>query len=167
MLSVEELEELLDEISKRITLANRNGTLDELLGRLGMHDLVEPRSVYGDKKGRIVVLGESSVDEKYLQITAGKLGLDKQRFEFCLDYDVLQKYNYRKLQYSDNYRLIMVGPMPHSAREKGDSSSIIAEMELHPEIYPRVVRLGADGHLKISKSDFKQKLEQLVREGYI
>ncbi len=167
MLSVEELEELLDEVSKRITLANRNGTLDELLTALGMHDLVEPQIAIGNKKGKIVVLGGSEVDEKHLQITAGKLGLDKHRFEFCLDYGALQKYNYRKLQYSDSYRVIMVGPIPHSTMEKGNSGSIISEMESHPDIYPRVIRLGTDANLKISKSGFKEKLELLIRENYI
>ncbi len=167
MLSVEELEELIDEITKRITIANRLGTLDQVLDAMGMHDLIEPQVVDGDKKGKIVVLGDSDVDEKYLLITAGKLGIDKKRFEFCLEYDALQKYNYRKLQYSDNYRVVLVGPMPHSAYEKGNSGSIIAEMESRQDMYPRIIRVGKGSELKISKSGFKETLSRLVDEGYI
>ena len=61
----------------------------------------------------------------------------------------------------------MVGPAPHSTHEKGNSGSIISEMESHPDMYPRVIRLGSSGGLKITKSDFREKLEQLVREEYI
>ena len=167
MFSVEELEELIDEIAKRITIANRTGTLAQVLDALGMHDLIEPQIVDGDKKGKIVVLGASDVDEKFLLITAGKLGIDKKRFEFCLEYDDLQKYNYRKLQYSDNYRVVLVGPMPHSAHEKGDSGSIIAEMESRQDMYPRIIRVGKGPELKITKSGFKETLSHLISEGYI
>lgn len=167
VLGVDEIDELLDEIRVRVLRANREDMLDHLLASMGMHDLIEVQSQPGNKDGKIVVLGASDVDEKHLLITAGKLGIDKTRFEFCLDYDAIQKYNFRKLQYTDKYRLILVGPMPHSTTGKADSGSVIADMEKHSEMYPRIVRMSAGAALKITKSGFKDVLDRMLREGYI
>ena len=167
VLGIDEIEELLDEIRVRVLRANREDTLDRLLTSMGMHELIEAQVQPGNKNGMIVVLGASDVDETHLLITAGKLGLDKSRFEFCLDYNALQKYNFRKLQYSDKYRLILVGPMPHSTTGKAESGSAIAEMEKHPEMYPRILRMSAGSTLKITKAGFKEVLENMLREDYI
>ena len=167
VLGIEEIEELMDAIRIRVLQANRTNTLDHLLFSMGMHDLIESWSQLGRKDGKIVVLGASDVDEKHLLITAGKLGVDKDRFEFCLDYEALKTYNYRKLQYSDKYRLILVGPMPHSTTGTADSGSAIAEMEKHPEMYPRIIRITAGTALKITKHGFKETIEKLVSEGFI
>ena len=167
VLGIDEIEELLDEIRIRVLKANRNDTLDALLALMGMHDLIEEQSSNGNKDGKIVVLGGADVSVEHLLMTAGKLGLDKSRFEFCLDYEGMQKYNFRKLQYTDKYRVILVGPMPHSTAGKAESSSAIAEMEKHPEMYPRMIRLSAGTELKITKSGFKEALERLLREEYI
>jgi len=167
ILGIEEIDQLLDDIRIRVLEANRRGDLDKLLTSLGMHDLIEPQAQFSNRDGKIVVLGASDVDEEHLRITVGKLGLDKNRFEFSLDYDAIQKYNFRKLQYSDKYRVILVGPMPHSTSGAYDSSSAIADMEKHPEMYPRIIRLTAGKNLKITKSGFKETLESLIAENYI
>ena len=167
VLGIEEIEELLEEIRKRVLLANREGTLDRLLRSMGMHDLIEAQSQLGNKDGRIVVLGGSDVDERILLGIAGGLGIDKSRFEFCLDYEAIQKYNFRKLQYSDKYRLILVGPMPHSTTGMRESASTIAEMEAHQEMYPRIIRLMSGNELKITKNGFREALQEAVAESYI
>jgi hypothetical protein len=57
--------------------------------------------------------------------------------------------------------------MPHSAKDKGDSGSIISEIESRPDFYPRMVRMGSEGNLKITKTGFKNVLYQLIQEDYI
>ena len=59
--------------------------MDQLLDSMGMHDLIEVQSQPGNKDGKIVVLGASDVDGAHLLITAGKLGIEKSRFDFFLD----------------------------------------------------------------------------------
>ena len=49
---------------------------------------------------------------------------------------------------------------------KGDSRSIIAEIE-KMDGYPRVERLVSGEELKITKTNFKEKLKQLIDEEYI
>lgn len=175
VLTIEELSSLEDEIMSalpdRITAIlsklNRSGRLEELLELLGMEDLMEQeQDFYSYKEGKIVVVGGTDVKEEVLLSIAKKLGLDKSRFEFCLDYKQIQKFDFRKMQYAPQYRLILFGPAPHSGHGKGDSGSIIAELEKSPA-YPKVERLISGNELKITKSNFRDMLERMIEEDYI
>ena len=116
----EKLEEIIDAITAKIALANRMNELDSLLECWGLQELIENNSVSSDdfydtyKDGTIVVIGASQVKEHDLLGIAKSLGLSKDRFEFCLDYDEIVKFNFKKMQHKPNYRLVIVGPMPHS-----------------------------------------------------
>ena len=57
--------------------------------------------------------------------------------------------------------LLIVGPMPHSGSGKGGYGSVISALESE-DGYPPVVRLGSNG-LKITKSDFRAKLEEMIQ----
>ncbi len=167
MLDIIQLEELLDDIRIRVLEANRRGTLEDLLETMGMSDLLEPQNTYETySDGKIVVIGGSEVKEDILRGIAAKAGVDKNRLEFCLDYQAAQKYNYSKLYYAPQYRVVMFGSVPHSTAGTNNSGSVIAEME-NKEGYPRVVRLMSGDNLKLTKSNFKKAIEGLVNEGYI
>ena len=70
------------------------------------------------------------------------------------------------MQYAPQYRIVLFGPTPHSGYGKGESGSIIAELEKLPA-YPRVERLISGNELKITKSNFREMLEKLIEEEYI
>lgn len=174
-LSIVELSELEDELLERIpkditailSKLNRSGQLEEFLELLSMTDLLNSEDkVYRYKDGKIVVVGGTEVKEEVLLSVAKKLGLDKSRFEFCLEYEQIQKYDFKKMQYAPQYRVILFGPTPHSGKGKGDSGSIISELETS-KAYPRVVRLNSGSALKITKSNFKEALLQLIEENFI
>ncbi|WP_204215311.1 hypothetical protein [Erysipelatoclostridium sp. An173] len=167
MLNSYELEEIIDIITQKVILANRTGTLETLLQQWGLDDLLNSESTYEtNKDGKIVVIGQTEVKPNVLQGIIKSLNLDKSRFEFCLDYNGSKTYNYKKLQYSPNYRVVMVGPIPHSSVGKNNSSSVIAEMK-NKEGYPRIETLHDSNELKITKSNFKSTLEKLIQENYI
>ena len=111
-------------------------------------------------------IGASEVKENVLNGIIKNLGIDKSRFEFCLDYDKAKTFQYSKLRYNPNYRVVIFGPVPHSSTGKNDSSSVIAEMKNH-EGYPRVEVLSGNNAVKITKSNFKDTLNKLVCEKYI
>ena len=155
-----------DSLGRILSLLNNTGKLEELLYLLQAEHLLKEESNYQTYKyGTIVVVGESSVKADQLLGVGKSLGIEKNRFELCLDYEGAAKFNYRKTQYQPTYSLIMVGPMPHSGEAKEDYGSIISAIESE-EGYPPVVRLGSQG-LKITKSDFKQKLEEVLKKGII
>ena len=93
-------------------------------------------------------------------VSAGKMGFDKSRFEFHLDYDEMKNMRIDSYKYKDCYCAILAGPMPHSGTGKGDFTSIITALE-NEEGYPHVIRMGENG-LKITKSGFKKALQCLL-----
>ena len=182
MVDSEKLEEIIDAITAKIALANIMNELDSLLECWGLQELIGNNSVSSDdfydtyKDGTIVVIGASQVKEHDLLGIAKSLGLSKDRFEFCYITDfpiyerdengqLIVKFNFKKMQHKPNYRLVIVGPMPHSTAGKGDSSSAIAEMETR-DGYPKVVRLGSN-ELKITKTSFKKTLQKQIAADYI
>lgn len=172
VLSSDRLEEIIDTVTAKISLANRMGELESLLENWGLQELIESESqssgsFYETRKdGKIVVLGGSQVKENDLLGIVKSLGLNKDRFEFCLDYDAIETYNFKKMQWDINYRLVIVGPMPHSTTGKGNSRSTISELENADNGYPKVIRLGSN-ELKITKSNFKKVLQEQQAENYI
>lgn len=113
--------------------------------------------------GKIFVCGASSIVENDLRGVVKSCGMNPQRFEFCFDYQNLDK-RLAELQYNPDYVLIMAGPMPHSGSIKGKCGSMIAALE-SMEGYPKVVRLEANGKLKITKSNFRTKLQEQIDAG--
>lgn len=176
-LEIAELDELVNAILDRlpneaygaIARANRTGELEELLRLIGMDDLlVSDRACETYRSGKILVLGYSQIGGDKLLGVVRKLGIDPSRIDFHLGYEAAKNFNYRKLRYASNYRVVLTGPMPHSTSGTGESGSVIIEMEKYPKIYPRVERLTIwNGKLKITKSNFRAKLLQLLNEGYI
>lgn len=167
LLGYEELDEIIEKITAKITLANRSGELEELLRSWGFADLLSPSSAYEtDKNGKIVVIGASEVKENIILGIIKSFGLDKNRFEFCLDYEKAKTFPYKKLKYNPDYRVVIFGPVPHSSTGKNDSSSVIAEMKNH-EGYPRVEVLSGNSSVKITKSNFREVLDKLTCEKYI
>jgi hypothetical protein len=169
MLDVEELLDLEDSIRQELddclpgalSVMNRAGELETFLKMLGMEHLLQKEPVYQVyTTGKIIVIGQSDVKAEALLSIAKKLGIDKNRFELYLDYEDAKTFNFKKMQWKPQYALVMVGPMPHSGVGKGNSGSIIAALE-NTEGYPPVVRLGSNG-LKITKTDFRDKLEEML-----
>ena len=167
MLDVDELEDVIDAVIEKITYANRTGELEELLEKLNLSNLVSKQSCYEpNRKGKILVIGESEVNENILNGIIKKLGIDKSRFEFCLDYNKAKTFNYKKLQYSPNYSVVIFGPVPHSTTGKHYSSSVIAEMK-NNEGYPRLRVLSGNNAIKITKTNFRNTLIELKEKEYI
>lgn len=167
MIGYEELEEVIEKITEKITLANRLNELEDLLTSWGCEDLISKTSTYEtEKNGKIVVIGATEVNKNDLNGIIKKLGIDKGRFEFCLDYNKAKTYQYKKLRYNPNYRVVIFGAVPHSSIGKNDSSSVIEEMK-NQEGYPRVEVLRSNNIVKITKSNFKDTLEKLIDENYI
>ena len=94
-------------------------------------------------------------------------GLSKDRVELVLDYNEAEKYQYKKMHYNPNYRLVLFGPVPHSTKGNSGSSSILSEME-NEEGYPKVVRLtNSHNKLKITKTNLKKALQKEIAQEYI
>ena len=169
-----ELEDsLASELLSVLSKCNRSGELDNLLNALVSFGFSNPykSAAYNAehdtfKDGKIVVVGDSEIKEEQLKGIAKALNIDKNRFEFVLGYGDAKKYNYSKLRYNSSYRVVMFGPVPHSTPGKGSFASTISNIE-QSDGYPKVVRLTSNNQLKITKTNFRETLETLLKQEYI
>lgn len=152
-----------DNLEKIIIRLNASGDLEHFLGFIGMADYRDNNGTkHKYSNGKIIIIGQSEVSKEKLIGVAKDYGISKDRFEFYLEYDDAKTVNLRKTRWSTNYSCILVGPMPHSGEAKGDSSSIITELE-NDDGYPPVIRMGRNG-LKISKTSFRESIECAIKK---
>lgn len=154
--------ELADNLEMILVKLNRLNKLNELMELLGLSNYFGEADKETVREGKIIVVGESEVEKKVLEGVAKQYGIEKDRFEFYLNYKDAKTFDFRKTQWSSRYSCILVGQMPHSGVAKGDYGSIISALEAQ-EGYPPVVRMGLNG-LKITKSSFRDTLEYIVSE---
>lgn len=167
MLDAVELEALVDEIQHRVYLANQQGTLEELLEKLGMSNYLHPEDEFESyPDGKVVIIGESTVSRDKVLGISKEFGITPKQLELCLDYNEAKSFSYRKLQYNSEYRAVLVGPIPHKAEGIGEYSSAIAMMEQSAG-FPKVVRLVSGNKLKITKANLKEAFESLIDSSYL
>ena len=167
MFSLEEMDVIIEEVTHILLKANRSGELEKILCSIGLEEYINKPVYNTSNKGKIVVIGESKVKKEHLIGIGKSLGLEKERFEFCLDYNEAKTYEYKKLRYNPYlYSAVLFGANPHSSTGKGDSSSVISEMQ-KKEGYPRVEVLRAGERIKITKTNFRETLEKLLKEEII
>lgn len=115
---------------------------------------------------KIVVIGQTSGgSEKVFRQTAESVGVDGERLELHLNYRDAKKIDFEKYRNNPKYCAILLGPIPHSGKSKGDYSSIATMLEHEPG-FPRTIPLGKNG-LKLSASSLQFGLAQLASEGII
>ncbi len=174
MLDVYELMNLEDELRQELdnsmghilSRLNREDKIEELLDLLGLSKLLHVDSGYKvQTNGKIIIIGKSEIAANIILAIAERFGINKRRLELHLEYEDAVKFDFRKTQYDPTYSLIMVGPMPHSAKSKEEYGSAISAIE-NKDGYPPVVRLGSNG-LKITKSDLKSKFAECISSGLI
>ena len=159
-------EEFEDNLTEILIKLNYKDELGEFLGLLGLSHLLERNAGYQvSKAGKIVVVGQSDVKADILLGIGKSLGISKDRFELHLEYEDAEKIDFSKMQWMPSYSAILVGKMPHSGVSKGEHGSIISAIENEPG-YPPVVRLGQN-ELKISKTNFRKALQDLIQKGKI
>lgn len=161
------VKEFLDEhLTEVLVRLNRTGELESFLKLMQQEVLLYKEIEYQVySTGKVIVIGQSEVKPEVFYAVAKKIGLPKERLELYLNYEDAKNLNFKKLQWQPQYAAIMVGPMPHSGEEKGEHGSIIAALET-TEGYPPVVRLGSN-ELKITKSNFRSKLQEMKENGVV
>lgn len=146
---------------------NTRGRIEEFLHLIGHKDLLgkEEDAFIPFKDGKVLVLGDSNLNANDVTRAMRDAGLEKDRIELHLGYD-LGCYNVEHIRWDFNIALVLVGPVPHSMRGKGDYSSVIEMME-REQGYPPVIRLENSGTLKITKTNLKEAVRTAVERKYI
>lgn len=166
VLSLEELEILIkavtEKIEHNIIHHNRQGQLQNYISLLPI-DIELGSNLINEKEGKILVVGQSNVRKNVLRAIGSNLDIDVKRFELVINYEEVKSFSFKKLAYSNQYDYILVGPMPHKVKGLEDESSIIAQIENNPDIYPEIIRvMTQSGELKITKTSFRKALEENI-----
>ena len=145
-----------DTVTALVSMLGRMGTLDLLVQALDL-DETDAR---GTRTRKVLVMGASRASVDELRSITCKAGFDQTWFEYRLDYKKLDRRSIGRLRNS-SYSAVIVGPMPHSVRGKGDASSAIQRMKDHPESYPPVIEARDSNGLKITNNSFRAALKEL------
>lgn len=163
MRGYEELMVMIEDIHKKmyseILDANRSGDEDEFNKVLKKWNYnFGEEDNYGDvARQKILVIGKSEVEQKYLERIVENLNMDAEQFDFKLGYE--QNFDFSALKNSTTFSDVIVGAMGHKQKGGGDSNSAISELELNPDKYPHVVKcLTSAGKLKITKQSFQNAI---------
>lgn len=149
------LQKIIDKISKEIFHTTEDSEIDAIMNKYGV-TLEESAMPINKNTSTILVLGALKGRKSDYQMTAKKLNIPENNIEFVDDYSKMHSYNAEQLRYSDRYSDIIIGPTPHSIKNKGDFSSIIAMIENNPKEYPKLLKAIANNSLKITTSNFKE-----------
>lgn len=160
---------IIAEAISRITSELIKDQTDEqfcmLLEKYGLTNLIPQTAPYfydTQKNGNIIMFGDSKIKTKEIHGCLKSYGISKDRFEH-IPYDEVTNYNFKNLEYNNNYRLIMVGPVPHSAKGMGDNNSVIEWLTNNRNIAKTIIL----DNLKITKTSFKSAIEKEAESGYL
>lgn len=136
-----------------------------LLENFGLLDLVAEYLPYfsdTQKNGKIILFGDTRIKIDDINGCLKSLKIDKKRFEHVA-YEDMTNYNLKKLEYNSNYRLILIGPSPHSMKGMGDYSSGIEWLVDNKNI-AKTIKMD---NFKITKTSFKNALKKEIDSGYL
>ena len=68
------------------------------------------------------------------------------------------------MEYNNTYRLILIGPMPHSVKGKGEYSSGIEWLMNNNNNIAKTIKMD---NLKITKTSFKNAIKEEIDSGYL
>jgi len=162
--------QLPDLLRVALDRANDEGKLRSLL-RLLQRESLLPQSETIDvlPNGDILVFSGQTVQTKDLQGIAKGLGIKKSRIRFY-NYEQSKRFDYRKLEYASDICAIIIGAVPHKTSGTEDFSSLVESLKSKSQagrIPARIRPLYAGNQLKITNSNFKQTLKELIDDDVI
>lgn len=118
-------------------------------------------------KRRIWVVGALKPKWEHLMGVAKTFGLEPSLFEHVDYHEVKQKPMIRRVNLVRDFG-VLLGPVPHSANELGDYSSLATQLKVEAGV--SVVELrkrSSSQELRITKTSFREGLLRLLSEGLL
>ena len=155
-------EKLIIHIKSELNRAYLTGQLKDFLNHLGYSsEGIKDWTASTKSKQKILVIGQTSVSRKDLNGTVKISTYNIHDFEFITSYEDIKKFDFSRLENTTKYQYILVGPMPHKLKGTDGESSMIERMETETDKFPSIHRLTVNDTLKISKTSFKNALEEI------
>ena len=137
-----ELDLLIEEVSQKVRedmiIANRTGTLKEILRKYNYVEEQEKWYSYPNTS-KMIVIGKITIKMQEVFGCLKKEGIDKNRVQFYSDYKKLPNRDLGFLRNNFNYSDILVCAMPHKIERIGDNASFISMVENNPKEFPTLI----------------------------
>lgn len=158
------IDKLYNLVSEQVYTANRKQEMMRIYNSYGIISKPDSLPFFADE-AKILVLGDSeiSVDDMKKEIIEEGLNID--RFELDLEFKSADR-DLDKIKDNPNYIFVCIGPLPHKMKGIEDSTSAITKIRSEPNRYPRLLEIRSNsGDLKITKSSFKNTLDEIKKSG--
>lgn len=153
----------IENITPLVMRLNRVGELDEFLRLINY----ETNSQSGkNQPNKILIVGRSEIKNDDVQQIIRELHLDPNQIEIIREFDKLKSTDLGFLKNSSKYKLVLVGPMPHSTKTKDKYNSAIVRLQSEPG-FPKAMPLIINGNYKITKTNIKQAIGSAIESGLI
>lgn len=157
----EELNDIIiqidDKLRSELYKANRGGEEEIITALKRWHYNYENEDNFEEESNRILVVGKSEVEKKYLIKIIESLSLNPEDFNFILEYE--NNFDFGSLKNSKTYSDVIVGPMGHNQKGDRSAGSNIEEMVQNPDEYPNTIKCVTSGDkLKITSRSFQEAL---------
>jgi hypothetical protein len=157
------IDSITEKISREIIFANRIGNLDEVLNKY--NHLVETntesnQTIVSPKKAKVLVLGYSQVSKNNVLSTFSQYGIPNESIEIIDEESKISQFDINQIMYSQIYTDLLIGPIKHSMKNKGEFGSIIEYITANQHAFPQLNLMLVNGQLKITKTSLKTAIEK-------
>jgi len=155
-----------EEFREKFNLANRLGTLEDLLEKCGLDNSLNKYYAECTNYGfcstpKYVLIGSGShLKKQDIENVFKEFNISPADIELNIEFDKLKKLKIEKYRDSDEYAHIFVCATQHKTEATKDYSSMITRLE-QEDGFPPITRLTANNQLKITISNLREALNNL------
>lgn len=165
VLDYKQMASLINSVTERITkelyIANRLGTLEEVLKK---YDLEEEKEIVSScylPNSKVLIIGAVNANKNDIYKTFKKLEISPDRVEIYEDYEKLTGFDAEKLRYNTKYSDILVCAMPHKMKNIGDYPDLISMIEHNQSEFPLLNKItNESGELKFSINGLRNAIKK-------
>ncbi len=122
-------------------------------------EITEAHDLLG-RRGKILVLGATTMDIKTMNGIAKTYGFHKDDFEYEVDYDKIKAFSGRSGKL-EKYLAVILGACPHKVQNLGDWSSLIEKCKREEGMPIAIDARSRSGELKVTKESFRRALAEI------
>jgi len=117
-----------------------------------------------EREKDILIFGSSQISQKAIAGIAKRFGISTDRIEFRLSYRKNKRFDIGKLQYSDKYAYLLLGPNAHKIVNLGSYYSLSARLKTDGGFPDYIELKDYTGELKITKETITKAFELLSQK---
>lgn len=155
------IDSVTDKIKRELYIANRFGTLEEVLKKYNLEEEKEIVSSYYLPNSKLLIIGAVNANKNDIYKTFKKVNISPDRIEILDEFEKLTQFDVEKLRYNTKYSDILVCAVPHKMKNIGDYPNMISMIEHNQAEFPLLNKItNESGELRFSISGLRKAIEK-------